>query len=64
MAMSKKGEFYRTMEQSILIRAAKKHANRVKAGKVSAAGSRTRGKELEAARTEIAAYLARVPEPL
>jgi hypothetical protein len=63
MAMSNE-TLRQVIEQSALSRKAQKHANRVKAGKASAAGSRTRGKALEAARAEIAAYLARVPEPL
>jgi hypothetical protein len=62
--MSKKDTLYRIMTRSAQLHAAKRRADHVKAGKASAAGSRTRGKALEAAKAEIAAYLARVPEPL
>jgi hypothetical protein len=55
---------HQIMTRSAQLHAAKKRARSVNAGKASARGSRTRGKALEAAKAEIAAYLARVPESL
>ena len=62
--VSKRSTFRRALNELALLDKERRHAAHVRAGKASAAGSRTRGEARKAAQAEIDAYLARVPDPI